>query len=368
MASRDPESAAWCRGALRAGLVPEFTPRRWRRFLDRGGLPHELASSSGVPPARLGDLLGIGRSAAASLAHALARADPEDELAAAARAGAEVLAWGSAGYPTGLDALADPPPVLFVRGGLLPCDAGTRAVAIIGSRRASPYGLRVARALAGDLGRAGITIVSGLARGIDAAAHQGALDAGGRTLAVLGSGLLEPYPPEHVDLLERIATTGQGAVVSEFPLRAPPRRRNFPRRNRVLAALCTGLVVVEAGTRSGALGTVGHALDLGRVVMAVPGPVDSETSRGTLRLLQEGAAAVGSAQGVFAALGWCTPPRSQLPEMERAVLDAVHERGCTAEEAARAAGLPVEAAAGYLVTLEVRGMVQRGPEGRYATM
>jgi DNA processing protein len=253
--------------------------------------------------------------------------------------------------------------VVYERGPLLPCDA--HAVALIGSRRPSAYGLRMARVLATDLARSGITIVSGLARGIDAAAHEAALAVEGRTIAVLGSGLLDPYPPEHLEMLGRIAASG--AVLSEFPLRAPPARPNFPRRNRLIAALGLAVVVVEAGERSGALGTTRHALDLGRTVMAVPGPVDRKGSRGTLRLLQEGAAPVGSAVDVFHALGWCAPEPRRLPDGEEAVLSAIPDSGASAEEVSEATGLPPEVAAGLLLTLEIRGLVAR-EGGRYVTM
>jgi DNA processing protein len=345
--------------ALRAALVPAFTPRRWRCFVDRCGDPLALAKGDAGELMRV---LGVRADEARMLGRDLLRADPARELGAAAAAGVAVLPWGSPDYPAPLRHLADPPPVLFVRGSLLPCDA--RAVAVIGSRRATPYGLRVARALAGDLARAGVTVIAGLARGIDAAAHGAALCAGGRTLAVLGSGLLNPYPAEHLGLLEEIA--GKGAVLSEFPLCAAPLRRHFPQRNRIIAALSLGTLVVEASPTSGALGTVRHALDLGRAVMAVPGPVDEECSLGTLRLLQEGAAAVGAAQDVFAALGWCAPgPASALPDGEREVLEALGPDGATPAEAAASLGIPEEVAAGHLVTLEIRGLVSREEGGRY---
>jgi DNA processing protein len=343
-------------GALRAALVPGFTPRRWRRFIDRAGDPAQLATGD---PRALARRLGIGRADAAALARELRHADPERELAAAAAAAVTVSSWGEDGYPRALVELADPPPVVYRRGDLLECD--TRAVAVVGSRRATPYGLRIARALAGDLARAGITIVAGLARGIDAAAHEAALEAEGRTLAVLGSGLLQPYPPEHVGLLERVADTG--AVLSEFPLHAPPLPRHFPQRNRLIAALAVATVVVEATERSGALGTVRHALDLGRTVLAVPGPVDQETSRGTLRLLYEGATPVGSAQDVFAALGWCPVASATLARSERAVLEALGEQGGVARDVARATGMTEDVAAGLLVTLELRGLVARREGG-----
>lgn len=344
--------------ALRVALTPEFTPRRWHRFLRRGGNPARLTAPE------LARRLGLGRAEAARLARAVARADPVAEHAAAASAGLEIVSWGAPGYPAALNELADPPPVVYRRGELLACD--TRAVAVVGSRRATPYGLRVAATLAGDLARAGVTIVSGLARGIDAAAHEAALAAGGRTVAVLGSGLLEPYPPEHADLLERVAAAG--AALSEFPLHAPPRRPNFPRRNRVVAALGLAVLVVEAAERSGVHSTVGHALDLGRSVLAVPGPIDCETGRGTLRLLQEGAGPVGSAHDVFAALDWCAPPGLDLPPEERRILDTLQERAATAEEVAAATAAPIEVAAGLLVALEVRGLVERADGGRYVAV
>jgi DNA processing protein len=344
--------------ALRAALAPLCTPRRFRRFLDRGG---DLGAFAKGDARELARAMGLRDDEARALARDLARADPAREIAAAGAAGVEVVPWGDPGYPAALRQLSDPPPVLYRRGALLPCDA--RSVAVIGSRHATRYGLRVARALAGDLARAGVTVVAGLARGIDAAAHEAALNAGGRTVAVLGSGLLDPYPPEHLPLLEEIAA--KGAVVSEFPLRAPPLRRHFPQRNRVIAALSLGTLVVEASPTSGALGTVRHALDLGRAVMAVPGPVDEECSLGTLRLLQEGAAPVGAAQDVFAALGWCAHASATLPDGEREVLEALGPDGATASEVALALAIPEEAAAGHLVTLEIRGLVSREEGGRY---
>ncbi len=346
-------------GALRALLVPAFSPRRWRAFVDAGGRPEDLMSPQ---RALLGERLRLDRRESQKLVRALAAVDPVGELAAARSAGVSVLAWGSEGYPASFAHLADPPPAVQLRGHLLACDE--RAIAVVGSRNATPYGLSAARTLAGDLARAGVTVLSGLARGIDAAAHHAALDAGGRSIAVLGSGLLEPYPPEHVDLLERVVRSG--AALSEFPLRAQPARLNFPRRNRLIAALAMGVLVVEAGERSGALGTVRHALDLGRLVLAVPGRIDEEGARGTLRLLKEGAAPVGSAEDVFAALGWCRAQPRELPEGERQMLDLLPEGGCTAAQAAALAGCPPETAASLLITLEVRGLLRRDPQGRYA--
>jgi DNA processing protein len=346
--------------AVRLALVPEFTPRRLRRFLDRGGT---LEGAGGAAAGALRAALGLSAAEAETLARRLREADPEPELARAARAGIAISALGAAGYPAAFAPLPDPPPAVFRRGELLPCDGV--AVAVVGARDASPYGLRVARSLAGDLARAGVTVVAGLARGIDAAAHEGALAAGGRTVAVLGSGLLEPYPPEHVGLLDRVAASG--AVLSEFPLEARPEPAHFPRRNRLIAALSLAVVVIEAAASSGALGTARHALDLGREVLAVPGPVDDDRNEGTLRLLREGAPPVGSARDVFAALGWCAIGPRRLPEDEQRALEALGDGPRTVEEVARATGFREEAAAGLLVTLEVRGLAVRTADGRYLT-
>lgn len=191
---------------------------------------------------------------------------------------------GDRDYPPLLATIASPPP-LDVRGALMTDDAF--AIAIVGSRRATPYGLTVAETLAADLAARGVTIVSGLARGIDTAAHRGALDAGGRTLAVLGSGIDVIYPVENRRLAREIE--GRGALVSQFARGTAPRPWHFPARNRILAALALGVVVVEAGERSGALITAAFAGDLGREVFAVPGKIGDEMSQGPLRLLQDGA-------------------------------------------------------------------------------
>lgn len=199
------------------------------------------------------------------------------------------LAPGEAGYPALLAAVPSPP-VLWVRGSVTPDDEV--AVAIVGSRRATAYGLETARALAGDLASRGVTIVSGLARGIDSAAHRAALDAGGRTIAVLGCGIDVVYPPENAPLAEAIAESG--ALVSQFSPGTPPMPWHFPLRNRTLAGLALGVVVVEAGERSGALITARLAAELGREVLAVPGRITSELSRGPNGLIGDGARLVAS--------------------------------------------------------------------------
>jgi len=345
-------------GALRAALCSRFGPRRFRAYLDAGGDPGALADAD---PADLQRRLSIVRREANSLARELRRVSIEPVLTQAARLGVRVVSWGDEEYPAVFERLDQPPPAFFLKGNLPHSD--DRTVALVGSRKATRYGLRLARTLATDLARAGFVVVSGMARGIDAVAHEAALGAGGRTVAVMGSGFLRPYPPEHLDMLESIAA--QGAVLSEFALDTPPLRANFPRRNRIVAALSEAVLVVEAGRKSGALSTARHAVDLGVEVLAAPGPVDREQSLGTLALLRDGATPLASIQDVFAALGFCDPARLDLPEAELSVLEVLVARSATPTEVAKILGWSDEVAAGYLVTLEIRGLVERETGGRY---
>ncbi|HKQ60748.1 MAG TPA: DNA-processing protein DprA [Candidatus Polarisedimenticolaceae bacterium] len=255
-----------------------------RRALERFGDPAEIAFC--VPIEELSSLERFPRAAGPKIADARGslRRRAERELERAARLGVRIISCEDADYPSDFENLRDPPVVIYVKGQLPECRV---RVAVVGSRVPTAYGRKVATGLAAGLAGREIQVVSGGARGIDACAHEGALAAAGTTLAVLGSGLARPYPPEHVELFERIAASG--SLVSEFALDEPPQRENFPRRNRLLAAFSAAVVVVEAGAKSGALITAGHALELGRDVLAVPGPVTSELSHGCHRLIQEGA-------------------------------------------------------------------------------
>lgn len=217
-------------------------------------------------------------------------------------AGCGLCAWGDPEYPPLLAQIYDPPLVLFYHGTLpLPEEI---CVAMIGSRNFSPYGRQVAEVFSRDLSEQGITVVSGLARGVDSICHRGALAGGGRTVAVLGSGLDVIYPRENQDLYQQIC--GQGAVLSEFPLGTPPLPAHFPRRNRIISGLCQGTLVIEAGEKSGTMLTVNYALEQGRDVFAVPGPVTSPTSRGTNRLIRDGARIALSAEDIRSA--YCSDP------------------------------------------------------------
>ena len=213
------------------------------------------------------------------------RIDPDGELEELYKAGVRAIHLRSDEYPHRLREIFDPPSVIYVKGNLAPEDE--RGVAVVGTRRASPYGSEMARRLAGNLAASGATVFSGLARGIDGIAHHAALDAGGRTIAVVGGGLDRIYPPEHADLAYRICE--QGAMISEYPLGKLPQAQHFPRRNRVISGLSLGVLVIEAGMKSGAMLTVRWALDQDREVFAVPGPVISENSAGTNWLIQQGA-------------------------------------------------------------------------------
>jgi len=221
----------------------------------------------------------------------------ERELELADRNGISIITREDPGYPPLLRLIYDPPAVLYVQGRV---EALSRVpvLAVVGSRDASDYGLRAARRFGSELSQAGFTVVSGCARGVDTAAHVGVLDAGGVTVAVLGSGLLRMYPPENECLAGRIAETG--CVVSEFPLTAGPRREHFPRRNRIVSGLSQGVLLVEAAERSGALITARFALEQGRDVFCLPGTVDSAQSRGTNALIKQGAFLVDSVEDIRA--------------------------------------------------------------------
>jgi DNA processing protein len=268
-------------------------------------------------------------------------------------------------YPAALRDIADPPPVLFVRGRF--SDADRLAVALVGTRRATPYGRAVAEQLAAELAMAGITIVSGLARGIDTTAHRAALAAGGRTIAVLANGLDQVYPAENGLLARRIADPDAGALVAEFPPGMPPDAANFPRRNRIIAGLAQATVIVEADLRSGALITAEFALEQGRDVLAVPGSILSAMSVGPNELIRQGAAPVTSADDVLQALGLTgrtapktsrQPPLALLDPEETAMLGALGQEPRHVDELARKLGQPAGRISAYLASLEVKGLAR----------
>ena len=280
-----PERAREVEALMRLQCLPGVGTRTLWRILERFG------SGVAALEAPAAQLRAVGaRSAAADLGAPQLDDRLRGALARCARSDIDVLTWRDPGYPARLRQLADPPALLFCRGD--PALLLKSSVTVVGSRRSTPYGRRVAETLAAELSVRGVVVVSGLALGIDGAAHRGALESGGDTIAVLGSGVDLIQPSSHRALGQRISR--EGLLVSEFLPGEPAQAHHFPRRNRILAALGGAVVVVEAGERSGAFITVEHALDLGRDVYAVPGPVDSPQSRGCNALLQQGAYLVSS--------------------------------------------------------------------------
>lgn len=340
---------------LTLALVPGLTPRAACELLSRGPLADALSH-----PSDHADL--VGQAAAGDLASGALRRAAEAELCAARRHGVELVGCDDSRYPQWLRRTHTPPLVLWVKG-TLDRDEGARSLAVVGSRAASPLGHAFARRLAEDLAAAGIVVVSGLARGIDSAAHRGALDASGRTVAVLGSGLDRVYPPENQTLAAQVAAGG--ALVSEFPLGSRPWKSNFPRRNRTIAGWARGVVVIEAGARSGALSTVRAALDEGRDVMAVPGHPADPQSEGTNRLLRDGAALVRGPDDVLAELG-IDRPRVGEREPADEVLQAV-PRGVprSVDEIQERTGLAMPVLLARLATLELEGALDRLPGALY---
>lgn len=339
-----------------------------------GSSPERLAALAGVPGEQM-------RRALALLDRAAETA--EREIEKAERLGARLLTLEDPDYPAALRQLSLPPPVLYLRGALPPGPA----VAMVGARRADAYGKEVADLFARTLAAAGVTVVSGFARGIDAAAHRGALAAeGGRTVAVLGCGLGVDYPSGHQKLGEEIAADGgaRGALVSEFPCGLSPRAWHFPVRNRVIAALSAGTLVVQAAPRSGSLLTARHALDLGREVWAVPGRVFDERSQGPHLLIRDGACLVQHPREILDALGsgfGAAQSSSQMPlfipdrEPDPEPLPAGFPGTVLAALPPGAVRLPEEIAAeldtavdqvlGALLELELGGRVRRHPGSAY---
>ncbi len=332
-------------------------------------------------------LAGLDTRTAREASLAKESIDPDGEMERLEQAGVEAIHLRSDNYPHRLREIYDPPSVIYVRGEIAPEDE--RGVAVVGTRGPTAYGREMARRLSADLAAAGVSVFSGLARGIDGIAHTAALDAGGRTLAVMGGGLDRIYPREHKFLASRIVD--QGAVISEYPLGSRPQAQHFPRRNRIISGLALGVLVVEAGMKSGALLTVRWALDQDREVFAVPGPVISEKSAGTNWLIQQGAKLVADCQDVLEELNIAgidgqlnmegvaavkaasdraeAVPAAEIPsnghgisdnnEIEDRILATLGELGGQAhvDDLIRAAGLsPGEVTAG-LTVLELKQMV-----------
>ena len=342
-----------------------------------------------VGSATLARLVGEHGSAAAAweaYAHKTSRSggpvDWEREEALAKKYGVTLLTAVDAGYPERLRTAPSAPLVLYVKGDV--AALSKPAIALVGTRRATSYGTNVASRLAGDLSAAGWSVVSGLALGIDAAAHRGALDAGGVTVGVIGSGLDRFYPEENRDLAREMVAKG-GAVVSEFPFGRPADQTTFPIRNHVVAALATGVVAVECPARSGTLITTSIAADLGRTVMAVPSRIDSRMSAGCLSLIREGATLVRNADDVLEAVNGLIPachesrvadrtartPDPQAPSYsveEALVMTNVDDEGVSVDELVRRTKLPVEKVNSLVMSLRIKGFIKFLPGNRISPL
>ncbi len=322
-----------------------------------------------ISAAELHQIEGLHRDCVEGIIHFAEWAEIDKEIRRADAAGVAVIPFCDAAYPARLRTIADPPPVLYVKGGFR--DDDEKAIALVGSRSASDYGRRVARDLAGGLASLGFTVVSGMARGIDGTAHESAIRAGGRTLAVLGSGVDRAYPPEHEMLYRRIAESG--AVISELPLGARPIASNFPARNRLISGLSLGVVVVEATEKSGSLITAGLAADQGREVFAVPGEAGASRSRGAHRLIRQGAKLVENVDDIVEEIAPQLLRRSgsrsqavralppDTPEATRKIFALVQENSLQVDQVIERSGLPTAQVLEVLLDLELRGFVSQAP-------
>ena len=347
-------------------LVKGIGPAKIQALLDYFG---DLATAWQAPEAQL-ERIGIDRRARRTLQEARTSVDLDQYLARVEQAGFQVLTWEMERYPRYLREIPAAPPVLYVAGELQVADEW--AVAVVGTRRLTAYGRQVTRELVAGLARNNVTVVSGLARGIDGIAHKVALEMGGRTLAVLGSGLNCLYPPEHRTLANQIVTERRGAIISEYALDTPPDAKNFPPRNRIISGLTLGTIVIEAGERSGALITADFAVEQNREVFAVPGNITSRASKGTNRLIQQGAKLVTGVADILEELNLTMVPQQvavqmALPESaeEAALLQHLSPQPIHVDDLSRASGLPSAEVSSTLTLMELKGMVQQVGGMRY---
>ena len=361
------------RDLLALHLVTGIGPRLTVALLDQFG------TASAVLNASVQELLEIPHlslKVAQELQKALSNPDVARECAEIQKHGVHLRILGRPEYPANLATIYDPPHLLFVRGTIEPADE--KAIAIVGSRACTSYGQRVAERVGQDLALAGWTVISGLARGIDGCAHRGALRAKGRTLAVLAGGLSKIYPPEHADLADQVAVSG--ALVTESCMLMAPLATLFPARNRIISGLSRAVVVIEAADKSGALITARQAAEQGREVFAVPGPVDSPASAGTLRLLREGAKLVRDANDILedldglpslvepkaaeekAPVAQAPPPH--LDAIQQKIWDALAER-CNVDELTYRLSMPIHELTRHLMMMELKKAVRRLPGNYY---
>src|SRR5450432_3213574 len=350
-------------------MLPTMGPVRLRKLLQVFETPDRVLAARRDA---LRAVEGIGNDVADQIVQWEDTVDLPAELERVRQFGATVITTSSPLYPRQLREIHAPPIVLYVWGELTERDQ--HAIAVIGSRRTTHYGMESAKKLSYQLAYAGLTVISGLARGIDTAAHQGALAAKGRTIAVIGSGLTKLYPPENQALAEKISN-GNGAILSEFSMEIEPDRQTFPMRNRIISGWSHGVLVVEAGLNSGALLTASQAIEQGRSVYAVPGHINAPTAHGSNRLIQQGAKLVMDASDILDDLQILLPEKEKWPEAaarlvpelssdERRVYDAINPTETPIDSIATTCELPSATVSSVLLRLELKRLVKQLP-GKY---
>lgn len=357
------------KGLILLNMLQDIGHIRLKALLGEFKIPEAIFNA---PRQGLKKIKGIGKNIAESIKTARDRHDIDRELSLIEKYDAKITTIFEEDYPENLKNIYDPPILLYIKGKLKKSD--DLAIAIVGSRRASLYGIRTAERLAGELSASGVTIVSGMARGIDTAAHRGAIAAGGRTIGVLGNGLSFFYPPENRRLADDIAKNG--ALVSEFSMETPPHRRNFPQRNRVISGLSKGVVVAEAARRSGSLITANFALEEGREVFAVPGRADSVTSAGTNNLIKQGAKLVEDTKDILeeldlplSAAAGATSGREQNPPLadshEKSIYNMLSDEPLDIDSIIDGLSIKPKQAKTALLKLEMRGIIKQLPGKLY---
>lgn len=354
-------------------MLDQIGPVRTRKLIAALGSPEAVFEADASTISRIP---GFGRELASSIVDGRMEVDPAAEEKKAAKLGIRLVTFLDDDYPVSLKEIHDPPLVLYVKGTLAKSDR--HGLAVVGTRHASHYGNSVADRMSYGLAKAGFTIISGLARGIDTVAHQSALKAGGRTLAVLGGAIDKLYPAENAELAEKIC--GQGAVISEYAMGRPPDRQTFPYRNRIVAGMSLGIVVIEASEKSGAVITANTATEQGRHVYAVPGRIDSASSRGCHALIKQGAKLVETIDDIIDDLNLLLPKRieqkaeelKQGPDVllsvdEQAALRALYRGGLHVDALARECGLSAMKLNSLLLGLEMKRVVRILP-GRFVEL
>lgn len=355
------------RASIQLSLLEGIGPRRFAQLVTLFGSARQVLEQPGD---RLAGVTSLQPHQLSKLHSQANHAQAAEILAHCGRSRTRILLSQSQDYPALLREIHDPPPILYIRGNRLPRD--DLAIAIVGTRFATPYGLEMARRLSTAAVQRGFTVVSGLARGIDGIAHDAAIRTGGRTIAVLGSGVERIYPAEHTTLAGQVIESGM--LVSEHPPHAAPTAGAFPRRNRLISGMTLGLIVVEAPGRSGALITARLALEQGREVFAVPGPINQKSSRGCHQLIREGAVLIESLDDVIEELGplaWETqdsrgqdirhPAEMNLNDLERQILATVETHPTSIDQVIRSSGVPAAQVLSILSVLEVRRLICREP-------